>query len=312
MKRESLSRWALAGTLAFGVGAAVLPAAAQPRREVVVVREDRMYAEPVRLKDIPRPAYNKIEDVKGKDDVINTYRVHVAGRDNFRCMTKHKGHDRVILVSEDGQLLNVEDLRGDDLDLFRRDPNTWLHDYDERVFGRYRYYAHEAERVRGTPEHPEEIRIDEVPGAARATLFREAAGDRGRLEHCLRYRDNQGNVIYQCNIPDEPGNPRSVHMVQVLPDGRIFNEADFNNRGQRLEDWRPRTLAYDDLPRDVRDSVDRESPRGRISHVDVARRGGREIYTVQIDERDRTRYVTMDDRGHILNDVSERYDVERR
>jgi hypothetical protein len=320
MKTTPLHGWAIAGAIGIAFVTA-LPSSAQNRRNTPTREDTRTIdrnassegsAEPIKYDEIPGRVRDKINDTKKDDKVVNAYRIRANGHDNYRVVTQRKNRDRVILADDTGRILNVEDVRDAELASFRQDPDTWLRDYDNRNFGRQREYARAAESIRGTPEHPEQINLDQVPGPARAALIREASGDRARLANTIRYKDNQGNVIYQCNIPDEPGNPKSVHMVQVLSDGRIFNEADFNNRGQKLEDWQPRTLGYEDLPNRVKDTVDREAPRGRVPHIDVARRGGREIYTVEIDERDSTRYLTIAEDGHVLSDTSERYNSNAR
>jgi hypothetical protein len=94
--------------------------------------------------------------------------------------------------------------------------------------------------------------------------------------------------------------------VQVLANGQIFNEGEYASSGKRLEDRKVRTVGYQDLPDRVRESVDQESPHGRIPHVDIAKRGGQNLYTIQVDDRDRTRYLTINEDGKVLSDVSER------
>jgi hypothetical protein len=316
-------RWALVGLMGLGVSYAA-PSFGQPSRQREAQRENRAaserqadrrgdeYSEPIKFDRIPERPHKKLEEVKKDDKVITSYLVHYNHEDHYRVVVHHKKAGRVILVNADGQLMNVEDIRDAEYEAMMKDPDAWLTDYDNRMFGRAKHYAQEAERVTGTPQHPEEISLDQVPGPARVTLLREAAGDRLKLKNTIRYKDNQGNVIYQCNIPDDPRNPSSVHMVQVLTDGRIFNEGDFSKRGERLDDWRPKTLGYEDLPGRVKETVDREAPRGRIPHIDVARRGGREIYTVEIDQRGGTRYLTIGEDGKILSDVSENYEAARR
>jgi hypothetical protein len=305
-------RWILATAFGLGLTAAV-PLATQaqpaPRAERRADRTGTEVVVPIDLNGIPGPARDKIEEVARRAKIAATYKVHRNGQDVYRATIQRGDHgDRIVLVSRDGNLINVEDVRGPELAAYRQNPDAWYRDYDDRMLAQEQYLARQVEVVRGTPQHPEQISLDEVPGAARATLIREAYGDRSRLSNTIRYKDNQGNVIYQCNIPDDPNRPKSVHMVQVLPDGRIFNEGDFSNRGERLDDWRPKTMGYDDLPGRVKETVDREAPRGRVPHVDVARRGGQNIYTVQVEDRDRTRYLTLNEDGKVLSDVSQRYD----
>src|SRR5438105_2194323 len=156
------------------------------------------------------------------------------------------------------------------------------------ALGQERRDAREAERVTATAANPEHVDWDKLPASVRATLLRESGGE--RLDNVARYREKD-NVIYQSNIPD--GRDR-IHMVQLLTDGSIYNEGEFNTTGQKIQEpERPRTIGYQDLPRRLQDVIDREAPTGRIPHVDVATRRDHKLYTVQIDEPNRTRYLTL-------------------
>ena len=70
-------------------------------------------------------------------------------------------------------------------------------------------------------EHPESIAWDKCPAPVRNTFTREAAGE--KVDNIIRYRDHD-QVLYQTTL-DDGRNKR--HMVQLRPDGSIFNEGEF-------------------------------------------------------------------------------------
>jgi hypothetical protein len=198
--------------------------------------------------------------------------------------------------------LSIEDIRQADVAAYRQDPARYYRDTEQLQSTRTRYYDRQTQRITATVANPQKVDWDQIPGTVRSTLLREAAGD--KPNYIIAYREND-HVIYQTNIDDGRG---KVHMVQVLPDGSVFNEGEFTNGGQQVaRDWRPQTIGYEDLPGRVKETVDREAPSGRVPRVDVAKRRGQNIYTVEVDSRDGARFLTLNEDGRVLGDVNERF-----
>ena len=258
---------------------------------------------------MPEAIQDWVDELGHGQKLIAASRVRRNGRDLYRVTVGRTEAERIALLTDKADELRIEDIRPSETAAYRDNPDRWYRDSEDRIAARERAASREAERVTATVDKPDRIDLDQVPVAARATFMREAAGDKQKLGYIICYRDTSKNVLYQCSIPDSNN---TAHMVQVLADGRIFNEGEYANGGQRVADQKARTVGYRDLPDRIRETVDQEAPRGRIPHVDVARRGGRDIYTVQIDDRDRTRYLTISDEGKVLSDVSERATVEDR
>lgn len=312
--RSTIShRWLLAGIVGLGVSSVPLSfmqLSAQPRsveRNVErAVSRGEDFEEPIPFDRAPAPAREKIDEIRHREQVLAVFRIRRSGIDYIRATVKTPRTERVILVRDDGVVRNVEDIRPDELRDYRANPDAWYRDYDDRMIAHERFYVREAEHVTGTVEHPERVNWDQCPGRVRATLAREANAD--RLDYVIRYRDHD-KVIYQATI-DDVGNKR--HLVQVLPDGAIFNEGEFTPAGRvGNEDWHIRVIGYEDLPERVRETVNREAPKGRIPRVEVARRRGHDVFTIDIAVRDGTRYLVINDEGKILADSIDRFDISR-
>ena len=306
----------LAGVMGLGLTVAIPSFAADPAprdaserarvRERAAARDAALQEdveETVRMSDLPKQAQETVDEQRKGREITSVHKVTRDGRDFYRVAFAMKGGgDRSIRVSPRGSLLSIEDIRQADVAAYRQDPARYYRDTEQYQTARTRHYATQTERITATVANPQKVEWDQIPGAVRTTLLREAAGE--KPNYIIAYRDSD-HVIYQTNIDDGRG---KVHMVQVLPDGSIFNEGEFTNAGQQIaKDWRPQTLGYEDLPARVKDAVDREAPSGRIPHVDVAKRRGQNIYTVEIDNRDGTRFLTLNEEGKVLGDVTDRF-----
>ncbi len=262
------------------------------------------FEEPIDYEKIPERPKSKLHDERHSDKVLAAFRIRRSGHDYYRVTVAHKKGERVLLVTGDGVLKNVEDIRPSELASYRQNPDGWYRDYDDRMIAQERVITREVERVTATVDNPERVSWDQVPGRVRATLARENGGE--KVDYIIRYNDKSAhNVIYQTTLA-EAGDRK--HLLQVLPDGTIFNEGDYTPKGRVADEWRPHSIGFDDLPNRVRDAVDREAPHGRIPHVDMATRRDGKIYTVEVASREGTRYLTLNEDGKVLSDVTDKLD----
>ena len=310
--RQSVSqKWLLTGMLGLALTAASpshVFAKDAPRS--VEKAADRALArggdvvELIEYEKIPERPKAKLHDERHGDTVLASYHIHRSGRDYYRVTVAHKKGERVLLVTGDAVLQNVEDIRPSELAAYRQDMNAWYRDYDDRMIAQDRVVTREVERVTNGIENPERVSWDQLPGRVRATLARENSGE--KVDYIIRYHDKTANnILYQTTLA-EAGDRK--HLLQILPDGSIFNEGDYTPKGRVADEWRPQSIGFDDLPKKVRDTVDQEAPRGRIPHVDVANRRNGKIYTVEIANREGTRYLTMNEDGKVLSDVTDKLD----
>lgn len=262
------------------------------------------FEEPIAYEKIPERPKAKLHEELHRDKVLASFRIHRSGRDYYRVTVAHKKGERVLLVTSDAVMQNVEDIRPSELAAYRQNPDAWYRDYDDRMIAQDRVVVREVERVTATVDNPERVGWDQLPGRVRATLARESGGE--KVDYIIRYHDKAANnVLYQTTLA-ESGDRK--HLLQILPDGSIFNEGDYTPKGRVADEWRPHSIGFDDLPGRVRETVDREAPRGRIPHADVATRHGGKIYTVEIANRDGTRYLTLNEDGKVLSDVTDKFD----
>jgi hypothetical protein len=267
------------------------------------------FEEPITADKIPSQARKEIDRNRGKEKIVAAFKIHRSGQDYYRATVANKKSERVILVTGDGVTQNVEDIRPAELADYRANPDAWYRDYDNRMIAQQRQYTSQAETVTATVDHPERVSWDQVPARVRSTFTREANGE--KVDYIIRYRDNGGNVIYQTNVPD---GRNQQHLLQVRPDGSLFDQGFYkNDSGDRAtSDLRPQTIGFSDLPSRVQDTVDQEAPRGRVPRVEVATRGGRKLYTVEIAERNDTRFLTIDEKGKVISDVTDKLDTSAR
>jgi hypothetical protein len=312
MMQTSISqRLVLAGLIGLGLTTfTATSASAAPKKTVeraserAVNRSGDDVEEKTGFDRIPEAARRKIDETKGREKLLATYHIRRSGVDYYRATVQYKKTERVILVTADGVLKNVEDIRPEEFRDYQANPDSWYRDYDDRMIARDRVYLQQADRVTATVDNPERVNFDQCPARVRNTLTRESGGQ--KVDYVIRYRDHN-EVIYQTTL-DDGQNQR--HMVQIRPDGTVFNEGEFSKGGGgTASDWKPRTIGFDDLPQRVRETVDNAAPKGRIPHVEVAKRRGRDVYTVQVQTRDGDRYLTINDEGKTIADVNEAYDV---
>ena len=298
-------RLVLVAALTLGAGVATPSFAAKEKptavRQAVVTGSD----ETIPFSAVPDKARGELDRVRGKDKVISTEKVvYPGGRTVFRCTMTAKNGVRIVRVSVGGSLLNQEFVRQADVAVFEKNPAAFHKAAEESRASREAAEARADAVVTATADKPEKIEWNQIPGRVRATFMRESAGE--KIDYIIRYRDNGSkNVLYQANIPMGGG---KVHMVQIVPSGKIFNEAAFTTSGGgATADLTVTTLTFHEAPAAVQDSVNKAAPSGTISQVDMVKRHGRDIYTIEIPSTNALRFLTVEGNGKILSDDTENF-----
>ena len=275
--------------------------------ERVVVRDREPDSEqPIAFSRCPREVRQSVREMGHDGDVLAAYLLKRGGEEYYRLTIQTFGPDRIILAESNGRIVNVEDVRPEDEPFYRNHANAWYKDYDDRMTAQRNRVIRQVEVVTATVDRPERITWAQVPGSVRATCMREAAGD--SIEDPIRYRTNDNKVIYQTLV--DIGRGRK-HLLQVLPDGRIFNEGEYTAAGKvKDEEWRAKSVGFRDIPRYIQREVERLAPTGRIPHVDIVNRRGAKIYTIHIELKDGTRYLSLNEEAEVLSDVSDRWDTK--
>src|SRR4051812_14029936 len=144
MQRRHTHRWILAAAFGLGLTAAVpLATQAQPlqRAERRADRQGTEVVVPVDFNSIPGAARDKIDEIAKRGKIAACYKVHRNGQDVYRATIQRDKGDRVVLVSRDGNVINVEDIRGPELAAYRQNPDAWYRDYDDRMLAQEQYLA---------------------------------------------------------------------------------------------------------------------------------------------------------------------------
>lgn len=305
MKRNQIRNAVFAGVLSLGF---VVPTfAADTRAERANRRAAEKEAEGsnnrISYDQLPEKVREALDRERGDRKVLSVYRADRQDRSWYSVVfeTRRRG-PRVVRLSQKGYVLSVADLTDEETRVFKADPDRWYREWLDRQSAHEKFYTEHAAKVTATAAHPETMRWEDIPARVRATILRENFGQRPE-NIVIRYREKD-QVVYQVNLK-EPGHE---HMIKVTPEGAIFEEGDFDPHGKFIAGINhPKTVMEEDLPRSVKLTVDREAPRGEISHIDVFSRGGREVYTVEVDTRDTSRYITVSQDGKVLSDISDKY-----
>ena len=184
MRQSNSQKWLLTGFVGLGL-MAVAPShlLAKDPPKSVEKSVDRALArgedivEPIDYEKVPAVAKAKLQEERHGDKVVATYRIRRSGHDYYRLTVAHKKAERVILVTGNGVLENVEDIRPAEMAAYRQDQNGWYRDYDDRMIARERVVSREVERVTATVDNPERVSWDQLPGRVRSTLARENGGE---------------------------------------------------------------------------------------------------------------------------------------
>ena len=253
--------------------------------------------------DLTPAVRDALDRERGERKIASVYRADRGDRSWFSVVIETRRGERVIRLSPKGYVLSVGDLTEEEVRVFKADPDRWYKDYLDRQTSRAKVYTRNVDRVTATGDHPERVEWDRMPARIRATILRENYGEKPQND-VVRYRERD-QVVYQINLQDGPGRQ---HMIKVLADGSIFEEGDFDSGGKFISGaLHPKTIQIEDTPRAVRATVDREAPKGQIAHVDVMERNGRNVYTIEIDSRTETRYLTVKEDGRVVADNTDKY-----
>ena len=257
----------------------------------------------ISIDDLPAVARRILDDERGERKVLGIQRVvHTNGKMFYLATIAVSDGRRNIRISQDGELLGSDEIRDADLATYKQTggPNDWYRQREERDAIRRTYWATVNEKVAALAESPERVSIEEVPSQVQMTFAREALGE--RIDTVVRYRDKTG-VVYQTSVPDGPG---KVRVLQVAFDGQLINSTRLTVAGRPIDDRRARTLDYADLPRVVKETLDKNYPKTRIPHVDFVERANRKYYNVELEDNGRDRFIVINEDGKIIADIADR------
>jgi hypothetical protein len=222
----------------------------------------------VRYDNVPRRVREVLDRERGRHEIKQILEVRIDGKIYYRCLIDERGADRVLLFSDGGRIVKVTEV-----------PDLAV---GEGYFERWTKY-------------------DDLPRDVRRTLDRERGRNEVKQIVFVR-RDNR--EFYRC-VVDTKGDDLAIRINSV---GKLLSVEDVDDisigaREISRHDYdRERWMRYDDVPREVRIIVDRESAGRPVKQVVYVERNGRRFYRCIIDDRQGERVLRVGDDGYLYDE----------
>ena len=196
----------------------------------------------------------------------------------YEAVVTLNGQDVEISLSADGQILSnkVDDGEDDDGD-------------DE--------------------EDEQELSIDEVPAAVKATLMREAAG--GTLKE-IDLENEDGQTVYEADVIIDG---KEVE-IQIAPDGSLLgkevdnDEDEADDDDDEDEEDEDEQLSLDAVPEGVKSTILKEAAGGTLVEIERDLENGQEIYKAEFQLNGVTYEIKMAADGTLLKKAVDDEDDE--
>ena len=137
------------------------------------------------------------------------------------------------------------------------------------------------------------VKYDEVPRRVRETLDRE----RGRREIKQILEIRLDGKIYYRALVDDRGADRAILVTEGGRVAKVSEVPDLAVGEGSFEKW----IKYDDLPRDVRRTLDKERGRYEVKQINFVRRDNREFYRCIVDTRGDDLAIRINNVGKLLS-----------
>jgi hypothetical protein len=141
------------------------------------------------------------------------------------------------------------------------------------------------------------VKYEDVPRDVRSTLDRE----RGRNDIKRIDRVTRNNKTFYRAVLDTRGGEDTV--IRVGDNGRLLSSAETDELDPRSESAvdNEKWVKYEDLPKAVRNSLDRERGNHQVKKISSVSRNGRDFYRAIIDEKGNDSVVRIDKNGRVLS-----------
>jgi hypothetical protein len=234
---------------------------------------DRAEHSVVKYNSLPARVKDTLDRERGNRDVKIIYEVRRGDRTYYNAIVDERDGDRSVRINPTGKLLSEEDLR------------------EVRTAGA-RYDSSSSDLRRGIEDDGNRIAYDRLPGQVKTTVGREAGQD--RIGNVYEY-DRRGQRIYEA----EAYSPAGTRIIRVDENGRLLTDRDATPEGRR-------SLNFQDLPGQVKESIGREAGSSKVGRVVQVTEGNHTYYRAQLDNgRDRnatSNWITVDENGRVVRD----------
>jgi len=148
-------------------------------------------------------------------------------------------------------------------------------------------------------DRDENTRMNDLPRDVRESIDRERGNrDIKALQHVVR----NGDEFYRVTL-DERGNKDRVYRFST--NGKLLGEdtvTDRDIRNSAVDNGDERQIRLANVPRDARETIDRERGNRDVKSVYEVRRGNQTFYRAIIDERNGDKMIRVGDNGKLLGD----------
>jgi hypothetical protein len=259
-------KWILAGALTFGLGGIMAPSTFTS--PTLAAARDREFDEQIRYADLPRPVKETVDRERKNHEIKTFWHVRREGKEFYRVVIDTKGEDKVIRMKPGGDLMTEQDVR----DL----PDREVVVREKTV--RRAIVLHTGE------SDGEIVDFDRLPGPVKGEIGRLAKGD--TVVEVVRYKHN-GRVMFRAEV----GHDRFTRFIRVGEEGKL--------EGVRGDIDPGEAIPWDRAPGAVKGKIGALAKGGRVDEVIVYKRGGKEYFQAEVDERDgkRSYFYTVDGAG---------------
>jgi hypothetical protein len=222
----------------------------------------------IKFEDLPRRARETVDRERRGHDVKQILEMRRDGHTYFRALIDERGADRAIFVSEGGRVLKATEV-----------PDVAV----------------------GAGSDEQWIKYNDLPEKVRRTLDKER--DRHEVKQITFVRrDNR--EFYRCII-DTRGDDLAIRINtsgKLLSADEVDDVAVGQREIRRYDYNREQWVKYDDVPRAVRRSLDRERNGRDIKQIMLVDRNGRQYYRAIIDDRRGDRIVRISEDGYVFDE----------
>jgi hypothetical protein len=228
----------------------------------------------IKYNDLPKEVRKTLDKERNGNEVRQINFVRRDNREFYRCIVDLKGDDLAVRINPAGKLLSYQEV--DDVAVGARE--TARHDYNR-------------ERV---------VRYDDLPSPVRHTLDRER--NAWAIKQ-LVYVERNGRRFYRCVVDARPGDK----IFRIADDGYLYSENEVpdiavGEGGYNANRFGHEALMrYNDLPWNVRQTLDRERRGKDVKEILYVRRYNHTFYRCLIDTRGDDLAVRISDDGRVMS-----------
>jgi len=222
----------------------------------------------VYYRELPRSVRETLDQARGRHEVKQVWFVRRNNREFYRCIVDTRGDDLAFRIGTNGKLLSIDEV-------------------EDVAVGAAEARRYEVERERW-------VRIEEVPRPVRRAIDDEF---RNREIRRVIFVERGGRSFYRIVTDDK--------VLRVSEDGYVYRDREIADVAYGPENFdspygREVWIKYGELPRDVKETLDRERRGREVKQIFHVKRGNWDYYRAIIDTRGDDLAVRISESGKVL------------